>query len=140
METYAPKYLKVEPITGQAAEDAQVLNLIRDNRSRIADAELCAMVGRNHVRTKKTACFPAVEPETPGVEQSADSAKGGNNGQLVGWFLVILAIYILAAITGLVCDIAAGKIAVGIIESCIMGAAAAVAIFKLREETTNAGK
>lgn len=140
METYAPKYLKVEPITGQAAEDAQVLNLIRDNRSRIADAELCAMVRQNHDRAAKGTCSSSANQEKHGAEESPDSTRQENSNQLVAWFLVILAVYILVAITGFVCDIAAGKIAVGIIESCIMGVVAAVVIFKLKEETTNAGK
>lgn len=44
---YSPKYLRVEPLKGQAAEDAQVLAMIRENRSRIEDEELSAMVRRN---------------------------------------------------------------------------------------------
>lgn len=140
MGNYHPRYLKVEPIMGLAAEDAQVLNLIRDNRSRIADAELCAMVRQNHVRAAEAASFSPEYQEKRSAEGPTDSTKRENDNQLVVWFLVILAVYILVAITGFVCDIAAGKIAVGIIESCIMGVVAAVVIFKLKEETTNAGK
>lgn len=54
MSSYSPKYLRAEPIKGQAAEDAQVLAMIRENRSRIEDEELTAMVRRNP-RRKQTA-------------------------------------------------------------------------------------
>lgn len=59
MSSYSPKYLRAEPIKGQAAEDAQVLAMIRENRSRIEDEELTAMVRRNPRRK------PAAEMQKP---------------------------------------------------------------------------
>lgn len=47
MSTYLPKYLKADLPTEQATADAQVIGLVRYNKSRIMDAELEAMVRRN---------------------------------------------------------------------------------------------
>lgn len=90
MSSYSPKYLRAEPLKGQAAEDAQVLAMIRENRSRIEDEELTAMVRRN----------PRRKPEAEMQKPEENIIRHNDTPVLIlsGLLLIVTLVVSLAAV------------------------------------------